>query len=342
MSVITLALIILVVYLSWDEIIEAWRQLETVNLWILSLLIPAQLLSYYATGEMVFEYLRGKGLISEASRFSLARVALEANFVNHVLPSGGVSGISYMSWRLTKFGVSPGSATMAQVVRYAVSFIAFVVLVSVAVLMITLDGNINRWIILVATTISSGMIVLLVGGVYLVSSRLRIHKFGRWMAKRVNGFVRRISFGRKKGILKRRAVENFFFDFHDDYVILRRDKKILTKPLIWAVINIVADVSIFLIAFWALGFSVNPAPILIAYGVASVAGFIVITPGGAGAYEAIMVAFLAVAGVTQNIAIAGILLARIALLIGTILLGYVFYQLTVLKYGKAPTETVRQ
>jgi uncharacterized protein (TIRG00374 family) len=89
-----------------------------------------------------------------------------------------------------------------------------------------------------------------------------------------------------------------------------------------------------MITFWALGVSIDPAPVLIAYGVAAMAGFFVITPGGAGAYEAIMVAFLAVAGVKQGVAIAGIVLTRVILLLGTIILGYVFYQLALVKYGK--------
>jgi putative heme transporter len=77
---------------------------------------------------------------------------------------------------------------------------------------------------------------------------------------------------------------------------------------------------------------------LIAYGVASLAGFFVITPGGAGAYEAIMVAFLAVAGIGSGIAIAGIVLTRVIVLMGTIGLGYVFYQHAILKYGKQRGE----
>jgi uncharacterized protein (TIRG00374 family) len=91
---------------------------------------------------------------------------------------------------------------------------------------------------------------------------------------------------------------------------------------------------LFLITFWALGVPVNPAPILIAYGVAALAGFFVITPGGAGAYEAIMVGFLALAGLSQGTAIAGTLLTRVILLLGTIVLGYVFYQLAIVKYGR--------
>ena len=96
----------------------------------------------------------------------------------------------------------------------------------------------------------------------------------------------------------------------------------------------VLEAGLFYITFLALGEVLNPAPILIAYGVALVAAFFVITPGGAGAYEAIMVAFLAVAGLSQGVAIAGVVLTRVIVLIGTIVFGYYFYQRALIKYGK--------
>jgi uncharacterized protein (TIRG00374 family) len=121
---------------------------------------------------------------------------------------------------------------------------------------------------------------------------------------------------------------------HRDYLALRHDKGMLVKPIAWALLFTATDVCLFLITFWALGSPVNPAPILIAYGVATIGGFFVATPGGAGAYEAIMVGFLAVAGLSKETAIAGIVLTRVILLLGTIVLGYVFYQLALVKYGK--------
>src|SRR5690606_37650111 len=113
-------------------------------------------------GEMIFSYLRAKKSINNVHPLELARMSLEMNFVNHVLPSGGVSGVSYMGWRLGKFGVSAGRATMAQVVRYVMSFVAFIALLAIAVLVVTIDGNINRWIILVSSSLVSGMIIVIV------------------------------------------------------------------------------------------------------------------------------------------------------------------------------------
>ncbi|MEO7904210.1 MAG: lysylphosphatidylglycerol synthase transmembrane domain-containing protein [Candidatus Saccharimonadales bacterium] len=341
LSTITLVLIATIVYFARHELVTAWHLLERVNIWILLLLIPAQLFSYYAAAEMMFSYLREKKLIKPISGLTHARMALEMNFVNHVLPSGGVSGISYMTWRLGQYGVSSGKAAMAQVVRYVMSFVAFIVLLIGAVLIVTLDGGINRWIILVSSGLVTGMIVAVIGGMFVLSSQRRMHTTAAWVACAVNWIVRRVTFGRRPAIMSATKVEAFFDDMHEDYVSLNRDKRVLLKPFLWGILFNVADVTLFVITFWALGVSVNPAPILIAFGVASVAGAFVVTPGGAGAYEAIMVAFLAVAGVASGVAIAGILLTRVILLLGTIVLGYFFYQHAITKYGKKHTPINR-
>lgn len=339
MSAFTLVVIAIIIFFSRHELYHAWTLLAQVNLWILLLLIPIQLFAYYAGAEMIFSYLRSKKAIDHISGMGLARMALEMNFVNHVLPSGGVSGISYMSWRLGKYGVSPGRATMAQVVRFAAGFIAFIILLVISVFVVTLDGSVNRWIILVSSVLVTGMVLVIVAGIYLMSSSRRIERFGGWVTRLVNGFVGRVTFGRAPRVLERVTVTTFFEDMHHDYLALRHDKQLLVRPVLWGLAFTLADVALFWTTFWALGQPVNPAPILIAYGVATIAGFFVVTPGGAGAYEAIMVAFLAVAGLDQGTAIAGIVLTRVILLLGTIGLGYLFYQHALLKYGKNKQPT---
>ena len=334
LSVVTLVLIAVIIYFSRHELAHAWELLGRVNVWILFLLLPVQLLVYFAAGEMTFSYLRAKKSIAHVPPLELARMSLETNFVNHVLPSGGVSGISYMTWRLGKYGVSSGRATMAQVVRFAMGFAAFIALLLLAVLAVTIDGNINRWIILVSSTLVAVMVGSTALGIYFLSSEMRTKQFAGWVVRTVNGFVKRISFGKKQVVIEDKKTQVFFEDMHSDYLALKEDKAILRKPFLWGLVFTAADAALFFITFLALGEAVNPAPILIAYGVASLAGFFVITPGGAGAYEAIMVAFLAIAGLSQGVAIAGIVLTRVVVLLGTIGLGYLFYQHALIKYGR--------
>lgn len=334
LSIITFILIGVTIYFAREDLLHAWELLGTVNIWILLLLIPAQILVYYAGGEMIFSYLRSKGKMKDVPRSELIKVALEGNFVNHVLPSGGVSGVSYLTWRLSHLGVPPGRATMAQVVRHAMGYIAYMSLLLIAIVVVTLDGDINRWIILTSAALIGVMSSAVIGAVYLVSSKRRIDVFSKWVTKFGNKLIRRVTFGRKQNVLNAKKVQEFFDDMHKDFLELRHDTKLLIKPYLWGLVFMSMDAGLFVITFFAMGEPINPAPVLIAYGVASLAGFIVLTPGAAGAYEAIMVAFLAIAGIASGVAIAGIILTRVIVLLGTIGFGYIFYQRALLKYGK--------
>lgn len=333
LSILTVVLLAVILFAARHELYAAWQLLGQVNLWILLLMVPVQILVLYAGGEMIFSYLRDKGQIKKISNAELVRISFEGNFVNHVLPSGGVSGVSYLTWRLSQLGVSPGRATMAQVVRHASTFTAFAMLLLIALFAVTLDGEMNRWIILT----SAALFGLIAGGIlaciYLLSSKRRIDKFAVWVYKTLNYVTRRATFGRKRKLVRQDVIEEFLDDMHRDFGELRHDKKLLIKPFVWGIVFNIADASLFMVAFWALGEIFNPAPVLIAYGVASLVGFVVATPGGAGVYEAIMVTVLAFAGVSGGVAIAGILLARVIILIITIVFGYVFYQHALAKYG---------
>jgi uncharacterized protein (TIRG00374 family) len=333
LSLITVVFLLVILFLSRHELFRAWELLGQVNIWILLLMIPLQILVYYSGGEMIFSYLRGKGQIKKVKRRTLVRIALEGNFVNHILPSGGVSGVSYLTWRLGHLGIQPGRATMAQVVRHAANFLAFAVLLLIALFAVTLDGTINRWIILASASLFGIIALAFLLLIYLLSSKRRIDIFAERIYRLTNLVTRKVTFGRKRKLVKQDVVENFLNDMHKDFLELRHDKKLLIQPFLWGIVYTIGDAGLFMVAFWALGEVFNPAPILIAYGVASLAGFIVLTPGGTGAYEAIMVTFLAFAGIAGGVAIAGILLARVVILVGTVVFGYIFYQYALSTYG---------
>lgn len=333
-SIITFILIAVLLYAARQELVQAWRLMTSVNLWILALIVPLLLLNFYSAGEMIFSYLRQKRRMDKVSILEQIRMALEMNFVNHALPSGGVSGISYMTWRLGKHGVSASRATMAQGVRFAMGFAGFATLLALAVLIVTIDGDVNRWIILVSSTQVSLMVGSVVVCVYFLQDVRRVRKAAAWVTSTANRLVRTLTFGKRRSVLRESKVVSFMEEMNEDYLELKREKKLLKQPYIWALIFTISDVMMYFVAFWALGTVVNPASILIAYGVATIAGFAVVTPGGSGAYEALMVAFLVVAGLTQGLAVAGVLITRMIILVVTIIVGYVFYQHALIRYGK--------
>lgn len=338
LSIVTAVLLVGLVILAWPEIVRAWQLMERVHVWVLLLMLPMQLLAYYFVGGVIFSYLREKGDLAKVTRWSMTRIALELNFVNHILPSGGAAGFSYLGWTMGKMGVRQSRIAMSQIVRYALLFSVFVVGLFISLAVLTLDHGMNR-----LTLLLSGILTLASGGflilaIYILGARARMNRFGAWLTKTVNGVVRRVSFGRIARILTQEKVCEFFDEIHDDYLELRRDRKILKMPLIWTVAVIAMEVALLWLGFLALGAWVNPATLLVAYGISTFVGIFAATPGGAGVYEAVMIAFLSASGVAPDIAIAGTLLARVVLLTSTIVFGYVFYQMRISGGGKPATQ----
>jgi len=339
LTIVTLVLLAVVVVAAWPEIVQAWGLMGEVDLWILFLLLPVQFFSYYATGGMIFSYLRAKGNLEDMSRWSMTRLALELNFVNHILPSGGAAGFSYLAWVLKKHKVSVSRSTMAQIIRFVLTFASFILLLIISMVILTFRDKIEAVTIIIGLALT---VVAVLGtwlGIWLIKSNERLRRFSAWLTKKVNGFARWITRGKKRKVVKEEVFLEFFDGLHDDYLAIRRERKILIKPFVWAAIANILDVALLWIAFWSLGYPLDAALLFIAFGIASIAGAVSVTPGGAGVYEAVMVAFLAASGVTPEVAIAGTLLARVTLLAGTILFGYVFYQLTIIKYGKRPADS---
>lgn len=336
MTAVTLLLLAIVIYSARDTLLHALELMSQVNIWILALVVPAVTVSYLASGEMVFSYLRQKGLIKDIKPTSLMRISMELNFVNHVLPSGGVSGVTYLNWRMGKLGVSPARATMAQAVRYVAGFASSSVLLLLSLLLVTIDGTVSRWVILMSAVL---IIIMMAstGFLYLaVSNKQRCATIARNLTRWVNGLVRKVTLGKVQNLLDAKTVQTYFEDLNADYVELMQDKKLLIKPFLWGLLLVTMDIAMFWITFWALGTYVNPATILISYSLATIVGLLFVTPGGVGAYETIMASFIVMSGVSQADAIAGVILARTIILLVTIVGGYIFYQQAIVKYGKAP------
>ena len=318
MSVLTLAVLAIVIFLSRHELVKAWGLFLNADLWLLFLLLPFQIIVYFAGGE----------------RLEQTRIALELNLVNHIFPSGGVSGISYTTWRMHKLGVSSARSTFAQVIRYVTGFLSLLILLVIAVLALAIDGKVNRYIVAASFLLIIVVLALTFGLIFIFSSKRRMQTTAAGVSKFINTLVKYVTFGKKRRIMNAQKVEDFFVDMQDDFQDLANHPKLLKKPMIWGIVYTAFDVAMFTVAFMSLGVFVNPAILMVGYGVAGLAALFVFTPGGTGVYETIMIIFLSMAGTLPDLAIAGIILTRAILLTGTIVFGYIFYQHALIKYGK--------
>lgn len=341
MTIITAALLVGVVYAAWPEIVKAWGLLDKVNLWVLSLMIPVQIFSYYAISGIIFSYLKSKGSASGVSLWKKTRIALELNFVNHIIPSGGAAGFSYLAWVLRKYRVSVARSTMAQIIRFTLTFVSFVMLLIISMIVLALSHHINRNVVLIGLALTVLVVVGMALIIWLMQNRARLDRFSKWLEKTVNKLVRFFTRGRLKRGVKTKALVEFFDEIHDDYVAIRKERKLLIKPYIWAVVANLSDAALLWIAFWSLGFYIEPALLFIAFGLSSVLSAISVTPGGAGIYEAAMIMFLTTAGISPDVAIAGTLIARVVLVMGTIVFGYVFYQTTIVERDEKDARNAR-
>lgn len=334
LSIFTFVFIIVFLVAARQQLAEAWHLLGKVNIFILLLLIPLQFGSYYANSEMFLTYLRSRGQLKHTNGLQATSMALELNFVNHIFPSGGVSGVSYMVWRLGKLGVSAGQATMAQLMRYIVQFGTFSVLLVLALVVATIENQASNWVVVMVAVVITMLVFLVMFGSYLIGSESRMVSFSRWITRSINKIVAIITFGKVKDTLKKEKTQKFFIEFHADFMALRKEKKLLAKPIMWSFTFNIFEILLFAISFWALGASFSPAVLLIAYGAATLAAVAVLTPGGAGAYEAIMVGVLAAGGMDGGAALAGVVLTRATLIACTLLSGLVVYQRALRIYGQ--------
>lgn len=332
-SIVTFILIAVVIWNTRSEMAQAFQSMTKANIWVLLLIIPVQFFSYLASTEIFFTYLRGRGQLKDVSTVGSTSMALEFNFVNHVFPTAGVSGASYMIWRLGKLGVPAGQAMMSQIINWISLGSTFIVMMIISLIIATAENKAANWLIMATTIAAVALVLALVFGSFLIGSRERLMSFGKWLARHLNNFGYKV-LKRKKPLMRMSSVESFVNDFFDDFQAIKEDKALLKGPIAWGFISNLLDVMLIAIAFWALGYPIDFALLLIGFGAASVGAFAMATPGGVGAYEAVMIGVLVAGGVPAEMASAGTILSRVILIVGTIAVGAVAYHHTMTKYGQ--------
>lgn len=321
LNIFTFLALALLIFITREQIVEAFQTLANLNPWILSLMIPVQLISYYAIARLYRDFFNSQG--SKVSLGEMYKVALELNFVNHVFPSGGVSGFSYLSLRLKSIGVSTSKSTLAQILRFALTFISFIILLVFGMIILSLGKNTSPFVVLVSSTIIFATIAGSAIGVFIISKASRIKTFVSWLPKALNYISKLLR--RNKELISMQKVESTLEELHRDYKLLSKDKDLIKKLSIWALIANVAEVLTIYLVYIAFGSLINPGALIIAYAVANFAGLIAILPGGVGIYEGLMTAVMASAGVDKVLALSATVVYRILTMALFLPIGYYFY-----------------
>lgn len=332
-NIVTVVALVVLVFLIRDQIISTFNNLRKVNLWVIGLMIPIQILNYHAQTKV---YQGLFDIVGNKLRYgAVYRVALELNFVNHVFPSGGVSGISFFGLRLRGADITGSKATLVQLMKLGLMFVSFEILLILGLILMAANGRANNLVVLAAGSISTLLVVGTFGFVYVFGSERRIHAMFTALSKALN-MVLRVVRRRKPDIFDVDRVERVAVDFHRNYKVIEANYKQLKAPFWWAFIINLSEVGAVYIVYVAFGQWVNIGAVILAYAVANFAGLVSVLPGGIGIYEALMTGVLAAAGVPAALSLPVTVMYRVINTIIQVPPGWVLYHQSLRKLGAAP------
>lgn len=322
LNIVTVVGLVGLAYALRHQIADTLENIGKINIWALLLIIPIEFINYDVYARM---YRKLFGLLgNKVSYKEMLKVTSELNMVNHVFPSGGVSGFSYFSLRLKGQGVPASKATLVQAMKFILLFVSFEALLLIGLLFLAIGGSANSVTILVASSIATLLVVGTLGCAFIVGSERRINGFFTYITKFINRAIHVVRPKHPETISVKGAQE-MFSDLHKNYVLLKSDYRQLIWPLVYGFIANLTEVLAIYVVYIAFGHWVNPGAVILAYAVANFAGLISVLPGGIGIYEALMTAVLAAAGVPAYVSLPVTVMYRVVSMTIQIVPGYYFY-----------------
>jgi uncharacterized protein (TIRG00374 family) len=304
------------------QILDTIENLGKVNAWALLLMIPLEAWNYDAYARMYKSFFNTLG--NKTTYREMYKISLELNLINHLFPSGGVSGFSYFSLRLKKFDISTGKATLVQTMRFIFLFLSFEILLVLGLLFLAIGGRADGLVILVGGSVATLLIVGTAGMAFIVGSQQRINSFFTFITVALNRLIHLVRPNHPETINVAK-VQHTFTELHDNYMILKSDYGLLKRPFVYAFFANLTELATIYVVYIAFGHWVNPGAVILAYAVANIAGLISVLPGGIGIYEALMTGVLATAGVSPAISLPVTVMYRVINIVIQVVPGYYFY-----------------
>jgi uncharacterized protein (TIRG00374 family) len=305
LGIVGLTVLILNGFGSLHKVVEAF---EHVKWYVLPLVIAIQLGSYYSNARYYQTFFNIFGTRVPLRR--LYEAALGINFANQALPSGGVSGTTYLAEALKPYHVPPGKATLAQLGRYGFTFVTFFAVLGLGFLLLFFTGDLNK---ISARLVLLIMIIILALGLVLLlifSERRRLEAFLKPPLKSVN-FLGRTVFRRHSPVLPPTLVDQFLTEFYHGYHEIISHKRRWPSLLWWSLGGNIAEVATVYAVFVGFGQWVNPGIVITGYALAiavGAAGFLI---GGLGVYEAGMIGTFSALGVPFALSFSVVIVYRV-------------------------------
>lgn len=320
--VIGVVAIVLLAYISRNEIKMAFELIKQANLLILLFVPLIQLLSFLANAMYYQSFLNKFGYPVKLG--SMYKLSLGVNFVNQILPAGGMAGVTFITYALKSEHVPTAKATLAQLGRYVLTFVSFSIVLVAGLVMLYFGGSIQQILVRVTVILVALSIGLSVAFLFAMNSKDRFNALALWV-QRVIDWVGAKFRATKRPLIGKQRAQTALNEFHEGYEMIVRERSKFGWPFFYAFMGNVFEVSTLYIVFLALGVQVNPGAMIISYASATATGAVSLIPGDIGVYEATMVAVLTASGIPVALGISATLLYRLLNKATFLPIGFYYY-----------------
>jgi uncharacterized protein (TIRG00374 family) len=317
-NLVTLLALIILVYAIRHQVGSTLDNLKHLKIWALLLLIPIEVLNYHAQAKIYQRLFEIVG--NRLSYRFLFGAALELNFVNHVFPSSG-------------------KATLVHVMKLTLYVVAFEIILIFGMLALALMGRVNDFVVLVAGSLSTLLVVSTLVFIYIVGSKERIDNFFTSITKLLNRLIKIVR-PKYPETINIEMARGLFSDFHDNYQDIKNNFGKLKSPFWYSLLADMTEIAAIYTVYVAFGKLINVGAVVLAYGIANFAGLISVMPGGVGIYEALMTAVLASTGVPPGLSLPVTITYRIFNTLIQLPPGYYLYNRTIRR--RSPSIEAKQ
>ncbi|OGL34423.1 hypothetical protein A3F65_00255 [Candidatus Saccharibacteria bacterium RIFCSPHIGHO2_12_FULL_47_16b] len=311
------------VYGLRHQILDAIKELTKINAAALLLIIPLKFLNYDAYTRLYRRLFAILG--NQVGYWQMYRLSLELNFVNYILPSAGISGISYFGLRSRAFGISAAKGTLSQFAKMLLLYVSYQPLLIIGLLLLAMRNHVNNLVLITATSLITLLVIGTLFSIYMIESRRRIKTFLTFMTRVLNILIKLIQ-PRKKEAINIVGAQAAFDELHDHYQVYKKNWRQLKWPFIHTTFANLTEIAALYVVYIAFGQFVNVGAVILAYAVANFAGLISVLPAGIGIYEGLMTGVLIATGIPAGLSLSVTIMFRLVTMAIQLPPGYFLYQ----------------
>lgn len=318
---ILLIVIVILIATNLGQLHNFTNLLLHLNLWILSSILLIRYLSYWSNTHYFISILK---VFNKKINFAKAFIGVVImNFVNTIIPTGGISGASYLSLQFEP-EIPASVTTVSQIGWYILSTLSYFFVLIFGLLSLFLSNQISQISFRVVLVLITFVVIIGAVIIVIITNRQLTQIISWTLVQPINFFFKVF----KKPAVTRDSITKFIDEFYDQAKFLLRSRDQLKGPLGYCLLGGIAELLSIYVVFLAFGKAVNPGIVIAGYSLAMLSSFSSVFTSGVGVYEAAMVATFVALGLPFALSASVVLVYRFIAFWLFLPVGLYFYKRT--------------